>query len=132
MIHHVSVGSNDIRRAIAFYRPLMSLIGLRLIKQSGKAAHYGASDIVFSIETPDDGRPATAGNGTHIAFHAPDRRTVRRFHATALANGGTNEGAPGIRKDYNANYYAAFVRDLDGNKIEVVTFTARESYDALD
>lgn len=132
MIHHVSVGSNDIRRAKTFYRPLMSLIGFRLIKQSSKAAHYGASDIVFSIETPDDGRPAAPGNGIHVAFHAPDRRTVRRFHATALANGGVDEGAPGIRENYNANYYAAFVRDLDGNKIEAVTFTGRENYDALD
>jgi catechol 2,3-dioxygenase-like lactoylglutathione lyase family enzyme len=128
MIHHVSVGTNDIKRAKAFYDPLMSLIGFRLLKHSDKAAHYGASDIVFSLETPTDGRPATAGNGVHVAFQAPDRETVRRFHETALANGGADEGAPGIRENYNANYYGAFVRDLDGNKIEAVTYTARESF----
>ena len=128
MIHHVSVGSNDIKQAKAFYDPLMSLIGFRILKESDKSVHYGASDIVFSLETPTDGSPATAGNGVHVAFQAPDRETVRRFHEIALANGGTDEGAPGIRANYNANYYGAFVRDFDGNKIEAVTFTARESY----
>jgi catechol 2,3-dioxygenase-like lactoylglutathione lyase family enzyme len=130
MIHHVSVGTNDIRRAKAFYDPLMSLIGFRLLKVSDKAAHYGASDIAFSRETPGDGLPATPGNGIHVAFQAPDRETVRRFHETAIANGAVDEGAPGIRNNYNANYYGAFVRDLDGNKIEAVTFTARERINA--
>lgn len=128
MIHHVSIGSNDIPRAKAFYQPLMEIVGFRLIKESEKAAHYGASDIVFSIETPTDGRSTAAGNGVHIAFQVPDRESVRRFHAAALAAGGKDEGAPGIRENYNANYYGAFVRDLDGNKIEAVTFTARESF----
>jgi catechol 2,3-dioxygenase-like lactoylglutathione lyase family enzyme len=100
-----------------------------LLKASASAAHYGASDIIFSLETPTDGKPATAGNGVHVAFQAPDRETVRRFHATAIRNGGVDDGNPGIRQNYNANYYAAFVRDPDGNKIEAVTFTARESFD---
>ncbi|OPY98557.1 glyoxalase [Bradyrhizobium sacchari] len=128
MIHHVSVGTNDVHRARAFYDPLMALIGLRVLKSSDRAVHYGASDIVFSLETPVDGEPASAGNGVHIAFQAPDRETVRRFHRTAVANGGGDEGGPGIREQYNANYYAAFVRDLDGNKIEAVTYTAREDF----
>jgi catechol 2,3-dioxygenase-like lactoylglutathione lyase family enzyme len=126
MIHHVSVGSNDIKRARAFYDPLMSLIGFRLLKWSDTALHYGSSDIVFSLETPTDGQPATAGNGVHIAFQAPDRETVRLFHELAVANGGRDEGPPGIRENYNANYYGAFVRDPDGNKVGAVTFTARE------
>jgi catechol 2,3-dioxygenase-like lactoylglutathione lyase family enzyme len=67
-------------------------------------------------------------NGVHIAFQAPDRETVKRFHKMAIANGGTDEGCPGIRENYNANYYGAFVRDPDGNKIEAVTSTARESF----
>jgi catechol 2,3-dioxygenase-like lactoylglutathione lyase family enzyme len=126
MIHHVSIGTNDLKRAKAFYDPLMSLVGFRLLKLSEKAAHYGASDIVFSLDTPVNGAPATAGNGVHIAFQAPDRETVRRFHETAIENGGADEGAPGIRENYNANYYGAFVRDPDGNKIEAVTHTAQE------
>ncbi|MCW1996248.1 catechol 2,3-dioxygenase-like lactoylglutathione lyase family enzyme [Bradyrhizobium diazoefficiens] len=121
MIHHVSLGSNDVNSARAFYDPLMSLLGLRLLKHSDRSLHYGASDIIFSLETPIDGLRATAGNGTHVAFQAPD-------HATALALGGVDEGTPGIRDNYNANYFGAFVRDLDGNKIEAVTYTARESF----
>jgi catechol 2,3-dioxygenase-like lactoylglutathione lyase family enzyme len=128
MIHHVSLGTSDVARAKAFYDPLMSLIGFRLIKLSDTALHYGASDIAFSLETPTDGRPATTGNGMHVAFQAPDRETVRRFHEIAVNSGGADEGPPGIRANYNANYYSAFVRDLDGNKIEAVTFTARESF----
>ena len=129
MIHHVSVGTNDMKRARAFYEPLMSLIGFRMLKSSDKAVHFGSSDIMFSLETPINGLRAAPGNGVHIAFQAPDRQTVRRFHETAIANGATDEGAPGIRENYNANYYGAFVRDLDGNKIEAVTFTARETFE---
>ena len=129
MIHHVSVGTNDMKRARAFYEPLMSLIGFRILKSSDKAVHFGSSDIMFSLETPINGLRAAPGNGVHIAFQAPDRQTVRRFHETAIANGATDEGAPGIRENYNANYYGAFVRDLDGNKIEAVTFTARETFE---
>src|SRR4051812_41336114 len=128
MIHHVSLGTNDAVRATTFYDPLMALIGFRALKSSATAVHYGCSDIQFSLETPANGAPASVGNGVHVAFQAPDRETVRRFHATALALGGTDEGAPGIRANYNAHYYAAFVRDPDGNKIEAVTMTARESY----
>jgi catechol 2,3-dioxygenase-like lactoylglutathione lyase family enzyme len=127
MIHHVSVGTNDIMRARAFYEPLMALIGFRLLKASDKAVHFGSSYIVFSLETPINGLPATSGNGVHIAFQAPDRQTVRRFYESALANGAIDEGAPGIRENYNANYYGAFIRDPDGNKIEAVTFTAKET-----
>jgi catechol 2,3-dioxygenase-like lactoylglutathione lyase family enzyme len=128
MIHHVSVGTNDVYRARTFYDPLMASIGFRVLKSSDRSVHYGASDIVFSLETPVNGEPASPGNGVHIAFQAPDREIVRRFHAAAVANGGSDDGAPGIREKYNANYYGAFVRDLDGNKIEAVTYTARESF----
>ena len=93
-----------------------------MLKASATAAHYGASDIAFSLETPVDGNPGSPGNGVHVAFQAPDRETVRCFHAMALEHGGQDEGAPGIRANYNANYYGAFVRDLDGNKIEAVYF----------
>ena len=106
----------------------MPSIGLRLLKHSQTALHHGASDIIFSLETPIDGRPAIPGNGVHIAFQAPDRATVSRPHKNAVANGETDEGGPGIREHYNANYYAAFARDPDGNKIEAMTFTARESF----
>ncbi len=124
MIHHVSLGSNDIARARAFYDPVLDLVGLRLLQASDRAADYGAGDTSFSIETPVDGQPASVGNGVHIAFQARDRDTVRRFHALALAHGGSDDGAPGTRPEYDANYYAAFVRDPDGNKVDAMTFAA--------
>src|SRR3569833_1060594 len=110
MIHHVSVGTNDVARARAFYDPLMQLIGLRVLKSSSRSAHYGASDIIFSLETPADGRPASAGNGVHIAFQAPDRESVRRFHRTAIENGGTDDGEPGLRPHYFVFFFGVFVR----------------------
>lgn len=66
---------------------------------------------MFNLETPINGLPATPSNDVDIAFQAPGRQTVRQFHETAIANGATDEGAPGIRENYNANYYGAFVRD---------------------
>jgi catechol 2,3-dioxygenase-like lactoylglutathione lyase family enzyme len=125
MIHHVSVGTNDVARARRFYDPLMELIGFRLLKSSDKAAHYGVGDVMFSLETPVDGEKATPGNGGHIAFQARDHDMVDRFHATGLQYGGSDAGRPGLRPNYDAHYYGAFLRDPDGNKIEAVTFAAK-------
>lgn len=72
--------------------------------------------------------PLVSRPARRIGRDPSDRETVRRFHSVAVANGGSDEGGPGIRDDYNANYYGAFMRDLDGNKIEAVTYTARESF----
>ena len=124
MIHHVSFGTRDAGCAKAFYDPVLAVIGWRCIQSSDRAVDYGVSEIMFSLETPTEGE-ATAGNGSHVAFVARDRETVDRFHRTALENGGTDAGAPGLRPEYDANYYGAFVRDPDGNKIEAVTYSAR-------
>lgn len=123
-IAHVSLGVNDVSRAKQFYDPLMALIGLELRQADAESADYGVDSLAFSIETPVDGQPATPGNGVHIAFEAPDRACVRRFHEMALRLGGEDAGAPGLRPEYSPNYYGAFVRDPDGNKIEVVCESA--------
>ncbi|HKY80385.1 MAG TPA: VOC family protein [Sphingobium sp.] len=125
MIHHVSVGTNDVARARGFYDPLMTLLGYRNLRDHPHSLDYGVTDVVFSLETPVNGEPATAGNGVHICFEAANRETVRAFHRLALELGGTDEGVPGVRPNYDAHYYGAFVRDLDGNKIEAVTFSAK-------
>lgn len=125
MIHHVSFGTDDIGRARAFYDAVFSVLGLRLIKQDEKGAHYGTGDILFSLVLPVNGQPATPGNGVHVAFAAKDQAMVREFHRVALEQGGAEDGAPGVRGEYNANYYGAFVRDPDGNKIEAVTHSAK-------
>jgi catechol 2,3-dioxygenase-like lactoylglutathione lyase family enzyme len=124
MIHHVSVGTSDVARARAFYDPVMALLGFRSLKDHKDSANYGIGEIMFSVETPVDGNPASAGNGVHICFQALDRGMVQEFHRIALAHGGTDDGPPGVRHQYDAHYYGAFVRDPDGNKIEAVTFSA--------
>lgn len=124
MIHHVSVGSNDLARAKAFYDALMPELGLRLIKQSDRILAYGLTEVIFSIERPLDGQRASSGNGTHVAFHAGHRNAVDACHAAGLAHGGQCDGPPGIRERYDPHYYAAFLRDPDGNKIEILTFSA--------
>ena len=125
MTHHLSVGSNDISRAESFYTPLFAVIGWRLISGNDESLDYGTSTVQFSVETPSDGEAAAPGNGVHIAFAAVSRAEVDRFYETALANGGTDAGPPGIRAEYDRHYYGAFVRDPDGNKIEAVTHSAR-------
>jgi catechol 2,3-dioxygenase-like lactoylglutathione lyase family enzyme len=124
MIHHLSVGTNDLERARRFYDPLMKLLGFHHMTTGEDSLDYGVGRIIFSVETPFDGRRASPGNGVHIAFEVPDRAAVVRFHALGLAHGGTDDGPPGLRPQYDANYFAAFLRDPDGNKIEAVTFTA--------
>ena len=124
MIHHVSVGTNNVKVSRAFYDPVMKLLGLRVLAADDESVDYGTSDIFFSVETPSNRRKASAGNGVHIAFKVKDRKMVRRFHKVALAHGGSDAGTPGLRPEYDSNYYGAFVCDPDGNKIEAVTLTA--------
>lgn len=125
MIHHVSLGTNDVSRARAFYDPVLAVLGIRLLRSSDGSADYGVGSFLFSLETPVDGQPATVGNGTHVAFAAGRRAMVDEFHLVALSNGGRDGGPPGLRPQYDANYYAAFVFDPDGNKIEAVTYSAK-------
>jgi len=124
MLHHVSVGTNNIAEARAFYDPVMNVLGLRVLSADDESVDYGTSDIFFSVETPVDRRKASSGNGVHIAFKAMTRTMVDKFYAVALANGGKDAGAPGLRPEYDAHYYGAFVCDPDGNKIEALTLTA--------
>jgi len=125
MIHHVSLGTNDAARARGFYDPVLDLLGLRLLKTDETGVHYGTGDILFSLVVPTNAHPASAGNGVHIAFMALDRGMVDAFHELALRNGGRSDGVPGIRREYDEHYYAAFVLDPDGNKIEAVTLSSR-------
>jgi catechol 2,3-dioxygenase-like lactoylglutathione lyase family enzyme len=121
MIHHVSLGTNDVARSRTFYDPVMRALGLKLIQSSDESADYGTAVVIFSLETPSNGAPASAGNGVHIAFDAGGRGTVDEFHATGLRHGGADAGAPGLGPKYDPHYYAAFLLDPDGNKIEAVT-----------
>ncbi len=120
MIHHVSLGVSDLDRAAAFYDAVLTPLGYRrTFEVAGLAIAYGEKLPEFWIGGALDGsRPVSAGNGTHVAFAAPSPEAVDRFHAAALEHGADDDGAPGPRPDYGPDYYGAFVRDPDGNKIQ--------------
>ena len=126
MLLYTTLGTNDPARAMRFYDAVMATLGHeRLVTNEGGAgygpAHYrpGTRECFFWIETPYMKLPATWGNGTMIALVASSRQQVRDFHAAGLANGGIDEGAPGLRP-YHATFYACYVRDPDGNKLSAV------------
>lgn len=121
MLGHLSLGVNDLDRAIRFYDAVMTAIGCQRVWTSVKGIGYGepgGPDRLALFVQPGTARPP--GPGFHLAFKAGERAAVDRFHAAALANGGTDAGAPGPRPQYSATYYAAFVLDPDGHKLEAV------------
>jgi len=125
MFSHVTVGTADFGRALAFYDALLPPLGYRrFLTEAGIGlAGYGRDPEAtpqFYVTRPLDGRAATAGNGVTVAFEVAERSSVDRFHAAALAHGGGDEGAPGLRPHYHADYYGAYARDPDGNKLCVV------------
>jgi catechol 2,3-dioxygenase-like lactoylglutathione lyase family enzyme len=119
MLHHVSVGVADVTRAATFYDAVLKTLGYkRLAEYLPYAVAYGEDHPEFWIGLPHDQRPMSVGNGVHLGFSARSKYQVHKFHAAALAQGGSNNGEPGPRPDYGPDYYGAFVYDLDGNKIE--------------
>ncbi len=121
MYSHITLGTNDFPRAEKFYDAVMAVLGHPTMFKTPIAIAYGTptGEKLF-ILPPFDGKEARPGNGVHAAFKVDKRATVDAFHAAALANGGTDEGAPGLRPHYHPNYYGAYVRDPDGNKIQAV------------
>lgn len=121
MFSHITLGVSDFPRALAFYEGLMARLGLIPLfvdREDQSAGWHGAEERPrFFICAPFNGEAATAGNGTMIAFQAKSRAIVDACHAHALAQGGRDEGAPGPRPNYGPDYYGAYFRDLDGNKL---------------
>lgn len=121
MLYYVTLGTNDLAKARTFYGATLAPLGLAAIQDSKSETGYGRSgdaDPTLYITIPYDNQPATQGNGTMLALTAQTRAEVQAFHTAALANGGSDEGAPGLR--YSANFYSCYVRDPDGNKLSVV------------
>jgi catechol 2,3-dioxygenase-like lactoylglutathione lyase family enzyme len=121
MYSHVTIGTNDIERAVKFYDAVMAVLAHAKFREGDGYVGYGTADgEKVWVVTPFDGKPASVGNGMHIAFAAPTRYAVDAAYEIGLANGGTDEGAPGLRPHYHPDYYGAYMRDPDGNKIQVV------------
>lgn len=118
ILSHISLGTNDFERAIAFYDKVLPTLGCKRIMEHPGAVAYGREYPEFWIQTPIDGSPASVGNGTHIGFFASSKEAVLAFYEAALDAGAQGDGGPGPRPEYGEPYYGCFVRDPDGHKIE--------------
>ncbi|WP_349437423.1 VOC family protein [Pararhizobium sp. A13] len=122
MLLYVTIGTNDLARAQLFYDAALAPLGLKRRKQDDVEIGYGAEDDTrcrLWVVTPHDRNAATIGNGSMVALDAQSRADVDAFYKAALAHGGTDEGAPGLRP-FHSHFYAAYVRDPDGNKLSAV------------
>jgi len=137
MFTYMSLGTNDLERATRFYDAAMGVLGHqrcitgdaewdRISAGWGTYKNGGIDELALWVGKPFDQHPATGGNGSMVALSANSWQQVDDFHAAALAAGGTSEGPPGLRPQYSPDFYAAYVRDPDGNKLAVVCrgFTA--------
>lgn len=121
---HVTVGTNDLEKARKFYDEVLGQIGLKRIADLGdNGSIWGVDKPSFFVLKPANGQPATVGNGGTVSFEAPSRAAINAFHKSALAAGGKDEGPAGER-GWAPNAYAAYARDLDGNKLAVYSFKA--------
>jgi catechol 2,3-dioxygenase-like lactoylglutathione lyase family enzyme len=124
MIGYVTLGTNDLARAAAFYDTLAAELGIGRMMETDQFVAWGqpGGAAGLGVTRPYDGAPATAGNGVMVALEAKDRAQVDRLHALALAHGATDEGAPGPRGE--GGFYAAYFRDLDGHKLNIFVMEA--------
>ncbi|WP_010199110.1 VOC family protein [Psychrobacter sp. PAMC 21119] len=119
---HVTLGTNDVNQARTFYDNVLEILGLKRIADLGdNGSIWGVDAPSLFVMKPNNGKPASVGNGNMVSFEAPSRAAIDAFHAAALSAGAQDEGQPGTR-DWAPNAYAAYVRDLDGNKLAVYCF----------
>lgn len=120
MFDHVSIGVRDIARAKTFYDRALEALGLRRLSDGKDSLGYGKEAVGLWIGATKSPVPDDPKSGLHICFRAPDRESVAKFHAAALAAGGRDNGGPGVRADYGADYFAAYVVDPDGYRLEAL------------
>jgi len=118
MIDHVSLGVKDIARAKSFYDKALAPLGYTRLSDGETSAGYGKEAVHLWIAAAERPVKADEKSGLHLCFGAGSRNEVKRFHAAALAAGGRDNGKPGLREDYGEGYYAAFVIDPDGYRLE--------------
>lgn len=123
MYDHLSIGVSDLDRAVALYDAALAPLGIARLWRSPRAAGYGPAGFTgeapLALVVPRQGSAAPS-SAFHLALSAPSRDAVRAFHRAALAHGATDEGPPGVRAHYHPAYFAAFIVDPDGNRIEAV------------
>ena len=127
ILSHVSIGTNDFGRSVAFYDRVLAIFGARRVLEHDGAVAYGKAYPELWIHTPFDGEPATVGNGSHLSLVAASPKEVQAFYEAALAAGGPGDGPPGPRPHYSDAYYGCFVRDPDGHKIEATFWDATKA-----
>ena len=120
MIHHVSLPVVDLERSMALYDAALAALGYRRVLDAPGFAGYGVEDGRDKLALKRMARSEPAGPGFHLALAAPSRDAVDAFHAAALRHGATDNGGPGLRPHYGPGYYAAFIVDPDGHRIEAV------------
>ena len=124
MIDHISVGVSDLERSATFYEAALGALGLTRVVTRPRTIGFGKAYPEFWINLREGMPHVTPESGVHICLRARTTAEVDAFHAAALSAGGASDGAPGIRPHDRVRYYAAFVVDPDGNRIEAVTFPA--------
>jgi catechol 2,3-dioxygenase-like lactoylglutathione lyase family enzyme len=122
MIDHVSIGVRDLAAATRFYEPVLGALGFTKLEVRPATVGFGKRYPELWLNHRPAMTPLPDDNGTHICLRASSTTLVDAFHAAALAAGGACDGVPGLRPQHGEGYYAAFIRDLDGNRIEAVTF----------
>ena len=130
MIDHVSIAVRDLGRSTAFYEAVLARIGYAKLEARATTVGFGKRypELWLNHRPEMLAQPADTGphnNGVHVCLRAPTAGAVDAFHAAALAAGGASDGGPGLRPHHGEGYYAAFIRDPDGNRIEAVTFLVR-------
>ena len=118
MIDHVSIGISDIARAKRFYDAALQTLGYTCLSASENMLGYGRDTAAFWVAAATRPVPPDPDSGLHFCFAAPTRASVDAFHAAAIAAGGSDNGKPGLRPNYGPDYYAAFVVDPDGYRLE--------------
>ena len=122
MIDHISIGVSALERSARFYEAILAPLGLSRLVTRPATVGFGKTYPEFWINLRAGMKPVEPGSGTHICLRAKSPGDVDAFHASALSAGGRSDGAPGLRPHDRVKYYAAFVVDPDGNRIEAVTF----------
>lgn len=118
MINHVSIGVRDVQRSRKFYDAALAPLGYRRLSDGDTSLGYGDGSVALWVQKSDSPVPSDMASGLHFCFDAPTRKAVDQFHKAAMAAGGKDNGPAGLRADYGDHYYAAFVIDPDGYRLE--------------